>query len=56
MNVLNSITSIKHLDSGNFFLMAGPCVVESEELAITVAEKVSAIAEKFKIPYIFKAS
>ncbi|MEN6500999.1 MAG: 3-deoxy-8-phosphooctulonate synthase [Tenuifilaceae bacterium] len=56
MNVLNSITTIKHLDSGNFFLMAGPCVVESEELAITVAEKVSAIAEKFKIPYIFKAS
>ncbi|HPS05267.1 MAG TPA: 3-deoxy-8-phosphooctulonate synthase [Tenuifilaceae bacterium] len=56
MNVLNSSTTIKHLDSGNFFLMAGPCVVESEELAITVAEKVSAIAEKFKIPYIFKAS
>lgn len=56
MNVLNSITSIKHLDSGNFFLMAGPCVVESEELTLTVAEKVSAIAEKFKIPYIFKAS
>lgn len=36
--------------------MAGPCVVESEELTLTVAEKVSAIAEKFKIPYIFKAS
>jgi 2-dehydro-3-deoxyphosphooctonate aldolase (KDO 8-P synthase) len=40
----------------NFFLIAGPCVVESEELLMTVAEKVSGICKKLHIPYIFKAS
>ena len=40
----------------NFFLIAGPCVVESEELVMEVAEKVSGICKKLGIPYIFKAS
>lgn len=40
----------------NFFLIAGPCVVESEELLNTVAEKVSGICKRLNIPYIFKAS
>lgn len=40
----------------NFFLIAGPCVVETEELLMTVAEKVSGICKKLHIPYIFKAS
>lgn len=40
----------------NFFLIAGPCVVENEELLMTVAEKVSGICKKLHIPYIFKAS
>jgi len=40
----------------NFFLIAGPCVVESEELLMNVAEKVSGICKKLHIPYIFKAS
>lgn len=40
----------------NFFLIAGPCVVESEELLMAVAEKVSGICKKLHIPYIFKAS
>ena len=40
----------------NFFLIAGPCVVESEELLITVAEKVNSICQRLHIPYIFKAS
>jgi 2-dehydro-3-deoxyphosphooctonate aldolase (KDO 8-P synthase) len=43
-------------DENNFFLIAGPCVVESEELLHEVAEKVSAICRKLGIPYIFKAS
>ena len=42
--------------SDNFFLMAGPCVVESEELVLSVAEKVATICQKLDIPYIFKAS
>jgi 2-dehydro-3-deoxyphosphooctonate aldolase (KDO 8-P synthase) len=40
----------------NFFLIAGPCVVESEELLDTVASKVSSVCSKMGIPYIFKAS
>ncbi|KAA2241967.1 3-deoxy-8-phosphooctulonate synthase [Chitinophaga agrisoli] len=40
----------------NFFLVAGPCVVENEDLLMTVAEKVSGICKRLQIPYIFKAS
>ncbi|MBP1650299.1 MAG: 2-dehydro-3-deoxyphosphooctonate aldolase [Bacteroidetes bacterium] len=40
----------------NFFLIAGPCVVEDEALLMHVAEKVSRICERLQIPYIFKAS
>jgi 2-dehydro-3-deoxyphosphooctonate aldolase (KDO 8-P synthase) len=43
-------------DKENFFLIAGPCVVESEELVFEVAEKVSAICKRHSIPLIFKAS
>jgi 2-dehydro-3-deoxyphosphooctonate aldolase (KDO 8-P synthase) len=43
-------------DEKNFFLIAGPCVVESEELLDTVADKVFSICKKMGIPYIFKAS
>ncbi|KAB2867610.1 MAG: 3-deoxy-8-phosphooctulonate synthase [Bacteroidales bacterium] len=56
MNTLKSINGIKHLDSGNFFLLAGPCVVENEEITFGIAEKVMEITDKYKIPYIFKAS
>lgn len=40
----------------NFFLIAGPCVVESEELVMEVADKVAAICKRLEIPYVFKAS
>ena len=40
----------------NFFLIAGPCVVESEASVMEIAEKVAAISKKLGIPYIFKAS
>jgi 2-dehydro-3-deoxyphosphooctonate aldolase (KDO 8-P synthase) len=43
-------------DKDNFFLMAGPCVVESEALVMEVAEKVKAICAKHRIPLIFKSS
>lgn len=51
-----NLNKLKHIESGNFFLLAGPCVVESEELLIEVASKVCAITERLRIPYIFKAS
>lgn len=43
-------------DENNFFLIAGPCVVESEDLVLEVAEKVNVICKNLGIPYIFKAS
>ncbi len=43
-------------DKNNFFLIAGPCVVESETIVMEVAEKVSAICKNLRIPYIFKSS
>lgn len=43
-------------DDNNFFLIAGPCVVESEELIFEVAEKVSAVCKSLRIPYVFKSS
>jgi 2-dehydro-3-deoxyphosphooctonate aldolase (KDO 8-P synthase) len=51
-----NLEKLKHTESGNFFLLAGPCVVESEELLMEVATKVCAITERLKIPYVFKAS
>ncbi len=56
MNIIKEIPYIKNTDSGNFFLLAGPCVVESEENVFEIAEKIIAITDKLKIPFIFKAS
>ncbi len=43
-------------DKNNFFLIAGPCVVESESIVMEVVEKVAAICQNLQIPYIFKSS
>jgi len=56
MNVFQGLPWIKDLDSGQFFLLAGPCVVESETLCFDVAGKVKEITTAFRIPYVFKAS
>ncbi len=53
---LTNLFSPQQFDKNNFFLIAGPCVVESEELVMDVAQKVSGICKKLGIPYIFKAS
>jgi 2-dehydro-3-deoxyphosphooctonate aldolase (KDO 8-P synthase) len=53
---LEALFSRQQYNKNNFFLIAGPCIVESEELVMEVAEKVSAICKKLEIPYIFKAS
>ena len=55
-NYLQELFKDQDYDKNNFFLIAGPCVVESEELVTEVANKVSAICKKQGIPYIFKAS
>lgn len=54
--MIPNINKLKHTDSNNFFLLAGPCVVENENICNTVAAEVSRICHKLKIPYIFKAS
>ncbi|NLA15471.1 MAG: 3-deoxy-8-phosphooctulonate synthase [Bacteroidales bacterium] len=44
------------MEKNDFFLIAGPCVVESKELCMLIAEKLCRLAEKYKIPFLFKAS
>ena len=53
---LNNIPNIKHLDSDNFFLLAGPCAIEGEDMAFRIAEKLVEITDKLKIPFVFKGS
>lgn len=50
------LPNIRHKEENNFFLIAGPCVVESKDLVEEVAGKVKEITERLKIPFIFKAS
>uniref|UniRef100_UPI00404920B4 3-deoxy-8-phosphooctulonate synthase n=1 Tax=Gelidibacter sp. TaxID=2018083 RepID=UPI00404920B4 len=53
---LNDVPKIKHIHSDNFFLLAGPCAIEGEEMALRIAEKIVAITNKLEIPYVFKGS
>lgn len=50
------IPKLNYTDSGNFFLMAGPCAIESEEMALQIAERIKTITDKLQIPWIFKGS
>jgi len=54
--ILQNIPKIKNTDSNNFFLLSGPCAIESEEMALRISEKVVKITDTLKIPYIFKGS
>lgn len=54
--MLNNIPRIKHLESGNFFLMAGPCAIEGEDIALRIAERIVKIADNLQIPLVFKGS
>jgi len=53
---LSQIPNIKHTEANNFFLLAGPCAIEGEDMALRIAEKVLEITNKLEIPYIFKGS
>jgi len=55
-NFLDQLFSGQDYDKDNFFLIAGPCVVESEELVLSVAKQVSEICKRHRIPLVFKAS
>ncbi len=54
--MINSISNIKHTSSGNFFLIAGPCIIENDKNPFEIAEEVIRITDKLQIPFIFKAS
>lgn len=55
-NYLTQLFANQQTDANSFFLIAGPCVVEDEDLVMEVAESVSSTCKKLGIPYIFKAS
>lgn len=50
------IPKLHHTNSGNFFLMAGPCAIEGEEMAMKIAERLKDITDRLQIPLIFKGS
>ena len=53
----NEITEyLKSSPTGNFFLLAGPCVIEGEEMALDIAARVAALTKTLGIPYVFKGS
>lgn len=54
--MISNIPRIKHSQTNNFFLMAGPCVIEGEEIALRIAERIVTISDKLQIPLIFKGS
>jgi 2-dehydro-3-deoxyphosphooctonate aldolase (KDO 8-P synthase) len=53
---MNELFKNQQYTKNNFFLIAGPCITESEAVVMEVAEKVSTICKRLEIPYIFKAS
>jgi 2-dehydro-3-deoxyphosphooctonate aldolase (KDO 8-P synthase) len=55
-NILAQIPKLQHQQSGQFFLMAGPCVVEGNTIVFEIAERIKAITDALEIPFIFKAS
>ncbi len=55
-NQIPDIPGIKFRESGNFFLIAGPCVVEGEDVIHETARHLISLSEKYSIPLIFKSS
>lgn len=53
---IKDIPRIRYTESNNFLLIAGPCVVESADMVLNIAQEITQIAEKYKLPFIFKAS
>jgi len=51
-----NIPGLKYAETDNFLLIAGPCVVESEDIVFTTAEHLSKLSDKFQLPFVFKSS
>lgn len=54
--MLPQIDKLQHRESDQFFLIAGPCVIENEAMAISIAENCYNISNKLQLPYLFKGS
>lgn len=53
---LKDIPYIKNTESNQFFLLAGPCVIEDEEMAFQIASEIKKITDRLEIPFVFKGS
>jgi 2-dehydro-3-deoxyphosphooctonate aldolase (KDO 8-P synthase) len=56
MSLPFAIPGLRHTDSGNFFMMAGPCAIEGEDIVFEIAERLRAVSDKLQIPLILKGS
>jgi len=54
--MVKDISKITAASNGNFFLIAGPCVVEGEEITMRIAREIKETCLKLEIPFLFKAS
>ena len=54
--MLTHISNIQHTKSGNFFLLAGPCAIEGQDMAFEIADHIKKVCNRLKIPFIFKGS
>ena len=54
--MIDTLPYINHTDCGNFFLLAGPCVIEGEEICFDIANRIKDITDKLQIPFVFKGS
>ena len=52
----NTLPHFRHAGSGQFFLMAGPCVIEGEDMALRIAGRIRHLTDKLQIPFVFKGS
>ncbi|MDW5288851.1 3-deoxy-8-phosphooctulonate synthase [Formosa sp. PL04] len=53
---LSDVPQLKYTDANNFFLLAGPCAIEGEDMALRIAEKIVKITDALQIPFVFKGS
>ena len=56
LKMLHTLPHIQHTDCGNFFLLAGPCVVEGESICFDIARRIKEITDRLQIPFVFKGS
>ena len=53
---MKNLELVTDYNNGMFFLMAGPCVIEGEEITWSIARRLKELTSKYQIPFIFKAS